>query len=178
MNLLGAVLRPEPFGVRVDGDVYAYAAMPALPWLLAMSSDPWTTAVFPKLLASDAEYEQAMDAIQYGDIDTEALNRAAFDAIGYAGGRRWWHTYNLVRAARGDESGALLGRMVMAGVDPERVSLAGWCSALYSILAKGCDVPARAKLDGYVASPPAIAGAFEDAAGDSYEAMVAAARMA
>jgi hypothetical protein len=177
MSLFGAVLRPEPFGVRVDGAVYRYDAMAAQPWLLALSSDLWITGVFPRLLADDQQYEHAMDAIQDGDIDTDDINRAAFDAIGQAGGRQWWHTYNLVRAANGDVSGALLGRLVMAGVDAERVSLAGWCSALYAILAKGQDVKGMAKLDAFVATPPAIAGAFEDAAGDSFAAMVAAARM-
>ena len=178
MTLLGAVLRPEPFAVRVDGDLYAYRAMPALPWLAAITDDLWITAVFPGLLCDDAYRQHALDGIQHGTLPMAAVNRACFDAIGQAGGRKWWETFNLCAIARADSSGALLGRMVAAGVDPERVTLAGWCSALYSLLCEGADPKTRMRIDAAVTTPPPIAEAFDDAADDSFAAMVAAARMA
>lgn len=177
MTLLSAVLRPEPFAVRVDGDLYVYPAMPALPWLLALSSDLWQTAVFPGLVGEELHRERAKDGIQHEHITMSEVRRAAFEAIGQAGGRRWWETYNLVRIARGDSTGEMLGRLVMAGLDPERVSLAGWCAAVYSTLVHEADPKARARLDSVISTPPAIAEAFDDAADDSFAAMVASARM-
>jgi hypothetical protein len=178
VSLLRAVLRPEPFAVRVDGNLYAYRAMPALPWLVAITEDLWVTAVFPGLLPDDVYREHVLDGIQHGALPMTAVKRACFDAIGQAGGRKWWETYNLCSIAQADHTGSLLGRMVTSGVDPERVTLAGWCSALYSLLSEGADAKSRMRIDAAVSTPPPIAEAFDDAADDSFAAMVAAARMA
>lgn len=122
-------------------------------WLVALSGEDPVRAVVPGLLEPDAMVAVAV-AMASGTARYQDVEAAAFEAIATAAGRPWWEALRLVLWAAQPGSD-LYGHLLLAGIDPARVTLAGWCSALYALLTRNADEKARNQLDFDLKAPPA-----------------------
>lgn len=100
----------------------------------------------------------------------EALEHQSHALITQATGRaRWWEAVRLVMTSIEPN---VLGRLVLAGVDPETRTIGEWCAAMYAVATQNVDETGRIRFDMALAFPP---DGFEDEwdDGEDYEAMVA-----
>lgn len=142
-------------------------------WIEACLSPrcPWT--VFPWMV-HDSERPAAVDLLALGDVDDVEARTAGFSAIKHASGRPWWEALRLVEIAN-DRDGFMLGRLVVSGVDPGRVSFASWCSAVYTLYTDGADPKELMKWQMKFKAPPSVPEAF-DSEEDDFMSMIQAAR--
>ena len=68
----------------------------------------------------------------------------------------------------------VLGRLVLANVDPWARSLGEWCAATYALCVKGCDEKGRMRFDFSLSVPPPGYEDEWDDGGDDPEAVQAA----
>jgi hypothetical protein len=141
-------------------------------WILACLSDSLPWSVFPGLLP-EAENGQIIDVLVAGEDHDFEFRVAGFKAIAQASGREWWEALRLVNMV---DDPVMLGRLTVAGVDPERLSFAAWCAAVYHLATDGADQKERFKFDSKLMAPPSMPEAFEAAQEDDFAAMVMMAR--
>jgi hypothetical protein len=86
------------------------------------------------------------DPRAYSELRSESLR-----ILGEAGGRKWWEVGRLLSTSASPE---VLGRLVLAGVDPWNRSVGEWCAATYALCVKGRDEKGRLKFDFSLSIPP------------------------
>ncbi len=64
---------------------------------------------------------------------------------------RWWESYRLLDLSA---SASIAGRMVLAGVDPHRLTPAAWCYAVLEEVTRGMDEKQRFRFDAELSVPP------------------------
>jgi hypothetical protein len=100
------------------------------------------------------------------------MTRESLRLLSEATGRHWWEASRLMKTSLGTE---VLGRLVLAGLDPWQRSIGEWCAATYALCAKGLDEKGRLKLDFQLAVPPSgFEDAWDDDGGDDPAAVQAA----
>jgi hypothetical protein len=162
----------EPVTVTVAGTQIVIPYRPAAVWarglerlslLAALLAEPDDRDRIADLLT---DYPQAVD-----DLRTESLR-----ILGDAAGRRWWEAGRLLSTSVQPE---VLGRLVLANVDPWQRSVGEWCAAVYALCVKGQDEKGRIRFDFSLSIPPADhEDEWDDGGGlDPAAAMAAVAQM-
>lgn len=150
-DLRSAAFRSHPFRVGVKGVELEFSPLPAARWLGAIPAG--THAVFG--LAEDGGLDRVIDALQDGEMDIDDVKRLISLAIGEAAGRPYWEAERLIGAVSNDtDRGRVLGELVLAGVDPERITLAAFCSAVWSLLIRNADSTQRLTMEAELSIPP------------------------
>lgn len=117
--------------ITVDllGRSWTIPAMPAAGWLKILWERPFDPdSIFPDLADAVAEVEEA---ILYGQLASDEPTRVACEILEEASGYRWWFTVQLAMAVRAAWP-RVGGTLILAGVDPARISLGAWLSAAYA----------------------------------------------
>ena len=145
----------------------------AAEWIECVLSGVGTSALLVGL-AEDGAGERLMERMIDGGVTVEAVQQASYDLLTAAAPYKWWKTARLLAlSSRAD----IAGHLTLAGLDPWRLTVAQWVTAVYASLTKGADAKARFKFDAPLDDPPpGVVG--EWMAEDDFAAMVAAARNA
>lgn len=173
-DLRSAAFRTEPFRITYQGLELAFRYEPAAVWMDALNKRSW---VYHVLQFQDTDtHERMLDAIGQGEMSEADLPRIARAALAEAGGRAWWEIDRLTQVVYSD-GGRLLGSLVLAGVDPMRITLAAWCAAVWARLVQGADTQQTMKIESQLVVPPPEATEDELAAADEAFGNVDVARL-
>lgn len=151
LNLL-ASLRPTKVHADFAGRRWPLEAATASDWLSAIAHDfEELEGVFPGLIAPE-------DLEDFWPICLQQwpggmVRVAARQAVGTAAGRDWWWTVNLTRMALGGWI-YINGILVRQGVLCDRLGLADWLDACYSLLWERSAEEQRKSLDLALSTPP------------------------
>lgn len=176
-------LRPRAVEVALGDWVYTIPARPAVDWVEAVL-DPDGLAIFPGLTEGDdgEAYEDVITGLARGTMTGQEIAEAARDAVGAAAGRPWWVADRLIRSAmHPDVSAVVHGRLALAGIDLERVSLGAFCDAVYALCIENMGEEAqRREFESDLNRPPAGVDVEElaDGAGDDFMALLTSERSA
>jgi hypothetical protein len=157
-DISSAAFRSRPYTVTVSGLDLKFPCRTAADWLRLLSQPGSMLAVAQSM--DEQSYESFLDAVQSGEAPPEDVIRIARAAESAAAGRPWWEVERLVGSLYAD-GGRLLGELTLCGVDPDRVSLAVYCSAIWARLVQDADATGRMKLESELSIPPADATADE-----------------
>lgn len=165
-----AVLRCWPVDVDVAGCVYRIEGRPAIDWVLKLVEERWLSIV-PGMVVGD----EIDDRISDGVITTPMLVAAGREVAELVTGMRWWAACRILNATVSNVE--LAGALVLAGVDPARVSIGAYVAATYRLMMMDRDDKQRASLDADIMRVPrgVPTGQVYDprAAGDAFERMYA-----
>ena len=158
--------------VDLGGERVAIPHRNAVEWINAIHG-PQSVAGLVVILARETSRELILDALSTGDLENEQLSKASYDLLKMAAPfYSWWVTAKLLILSGKPE---VLGRTVLAGMDPWSLTVAQWVTAIYALLTEHADEKGRFKFDAMLQTPPA--GIEDDDWGDeSFDAMVAQAR--
>jgi|SRR5690349_18537125 len=137
-----SALEAEVAGRRVH---LPYA--PAAVWI--QHHNPLSLIVFH--LADPAGQDAIRDGVAEGYQAVRDMEQEGRRILGQVVGRKWYQAQKLISASAGTE---VLGRLLLAGLDPWQRSIGEWCAATYALHVKGLDQKERAKLDFSLALPP------------------------
>jgi hypothetical protein len=98
-------------------------AMTAADWLAVLMDDEFEIYDILDLLP-DAE-----EALLESDMELQEIQDVLLDVISTASARKWWIALRLIWVAR-THWDVLGGYMIGRGIDPERLSLSAWLTAL------------------------------------------------
>lgn len=164
------VLSRAGWTVPVMGQSIRVPFRPAEAWVSALGRGGVETLLLD--LAQPASSEVLIDGMATGDLDHAGVAGASQKLIEYATGRRWWEAVRLLQASVRPD---VLGRTVLAGMDPWSLTPGQWCAGVYAIFTDGLDKDGLFKFDAMLGDPPE--GVDEDDwADEDFDAMVAAAR--
>lgn len=150
------VLSLRPHAILVDlGDAqYLIPPLYADRWLEVLLADPLRIqGVFPGLL-DEADQARVDRGVAFGEIEHQAVEDAALDALTAASGRAWWTTVRICATARAawDRIG---GALWASGVQPEHISLGAWVDACWWIMCQGVDPKKMTEFKSQITVPPA-----------------------
>lgn len=138
--------------VILAGQWFRIPGVPAIRWVLKIADNDWLGIVPGMVDGPDEDDDDIDESIEYGWVTSQELVSAARDAVTTASGMPWWSAQRLVVLALEDVE--MAGAMVLAGVRADRVSLGGFCAAVYRLLLENQDRKGRAELDGRLSAVP------------------------
>ena len=125
-----ASLAPASLEIELLGQVWTVPPLPAAEWLTLLWADAFDPdAIFPGLAGAE---EAVFDAMLDGLVTPNEVFEVAMEVLELAAGYRWWFTIKLAMQAKAAWS-RVGGLMLLKGVDPNKVSLGAWCSALLAL---------------------------------------------
>ncbi len=154
-----APLLRAPLNITVAGVRIRVPYRPAGAWAAGLGR----LNLLAALLAEDADRERIADLVLDYPQAVDDLRQESYRILEEESGRRWWEAARLVSTSAGQE---VLGRLVLAGVDPWNRSIGEWCAATYALCVKGQDEKGRLRFDFSLSIPPAE---FEDEWDDGVE---------
>lgn len=122
-------------------------AAPACRWISTILERD-LLGIVPGLVADDA----LLDAVAAGTVTVAQCRDAARHAIEAASGHRWWTTDRLVYLSTGFPW--IAGELVLSGVDASRVSLGGWCAAVWRIVTRDRNKMDLGRIEWELTTPP------------------------
>lgn len=124
-----------PVEVEVCGEMVAIPALSAAEWLAVLAAKPIDLEdVFPGLAVDATEL---VDDLLYAErLSLDELSMITLDVISTVTGRPWWIAMRLITSAMANW-GLIGAKLVLAGVDASRVSLAAWLDAVFMIIIEG-----------------------------------------
>jgi hypothetical protein len=122
-------------------------ATPAYRWITVLLERD-LLGVVPGMVADDA----LLDAVADGTVTVAQCRAAARNAIEAASGHRWWTADRLVYLSTGFPW--IAGELVLSGVDASRVSLGGWCAAVWRIVTRDREKKDLARIEWELTKPP------------------------
>ena len=128
--------------------------------------------VLAAVLADAPAREALADAILAYPAAAARLREESLRILGEASGMKWWEAGRLLSASAGGE---VLGRLVLAGVDPWNRSVGEWCAAVYALCVKGQDEKGRLRFEFSLSLPPP---GYEDEWDDGQDPEVVAGQLA
>lgn len=147
MTSKGSVLARTPARVRVGVCEALIPWHPAGAWLAEADRLPVLVSRLAELHIRDLFADEVMTR----PGAAAALEAESYRILAEATGRTWWEAGRLMKMSLESE---VLGRLVLAGVDPWQRSIGEWCAAAYALLVKGHDQKGRTKLDFSLSLPP------------------------
>ena len=147
-------LRRGPVAITVAGTRFLIPYRPAAVWAEALGHHLGSLAA---ALADPEDRDEMAELLMENPHARADLERESLRILGEAAGRNWWEAGRLVNTSTGSE---VLGRMVLAGVDPWARTVGEWCAAVYALCVKGQDEKGRVKFDFTLSVPPP---GYEDA---------------
>lgn len=103
------------------------------------------------VLADEDGRETLADLVIGHPQAVDDLRAESLRILGEAAGRSWWEAGRLISTSASPE---VLGRLVLAGVDPWQRSVGEWCAATYALCVKGADEKGRLRFDFSLSVPP------------------------
>lgn len=138
----------EPVTVTVAGTRISLPYQPAAVWAKGLERLSFLAAV----LAGPDDRERIADLLIEHPHAVAELRAESLRILGEAAGRRWWEAGRLLSTSVQPE---VLGRLVLANVDPWQRSVGEWCAAVYALCVKGQDEKGRIRFDFSLSIPPA-----------------------
>src|SRR5512139_2795327 len=163
------VIARAPLTVHVAGTPLSIPYRPAAVWAQALNETDRCPVV--ATLADDTGRALLADLIIDHPQAVDDLRRESLRILGEAANRKWWETGRLLSVSVTPE---VLGRLVLAGVDPWSRSLGEWCAAVYALCVKGADDKKRLRFDFSLSVPPPGHEDEWDDGGDDPEATMEA----
>lgn len=132
-----ASIRIQDIYVTVGGVEYEMVGRCAADWLTVLAADD-LVSVLPGWLDQRSE-SLILDQLALGTITPQELDDATKDVLTAAAGRDWWWAMSLYAYAVGDVHhwSRVNGRLVLAGIDVEKISLSAWVDAVYAVHTEG-----------------------------------------
>lgn len=141
------LLARAPVTVTIAGTRVRLPYRPAAEWVAAVED----LSRLAGTLADDEGRSAIVDLVlEHASAVTE-LRRESYRILAEATGRKWWEAGRLISTSVGTE---VLGRMVLAGVDPWSRSVGEWVAAVYALCTKGQDEKGRLRFDFMLSLPP------------------------
>jgi hypothetical protein len=158
--------------VSVGGRRFTVPFRNAADWTVAMetASGPYDCLLY---LLEWRDRDQLLDGLAFGTVDASDLHSASHRLTEECSPYRWWETYRLLMVATRP---TVLGRTVVKGMDPYSLTVAQWCSGIFSLLTEHLDDSGRFKFEAQLADPPDGVDDGDDWAYQDFEQMVAQAR--
>jgi hypothetical protein len=154
-----SVLSRGPLTVTVAGTRVQLPYRPAAEWALSMAR---VNTLVGEL--ADAEGREVLaDLLLDRPEAVDDLLQESLRILAEATGRKWWEAGRLLNTST---SPAVLGRLVLSGVDAYQRSVGEWCAAVYALCVKGQDEMGRLKFDFSLSIPPP---GYEDEWDDGYD---------
>lgn len=148
-------LGPSRTAVEFLGRDWEIRPLVAADWLEILWTEPFDVSeIFPGFV-DDLDLEDLLaDAMLDDDeFDPTDIGTVAMEMLEVASGYRWWFTLRLCTTVK--VSWARLGGMlVLAGVDPGRVTLGSWCSAVLALLGEHVRPQEFARMLNELSAPP------------------------
>jgi len=169
-----ASLRITGVDLRLAGHYFHIGKHSAADWLEAVI-DGTLYQILPGWIDDDDQAERLGTLMLDGELSEDEVRSATLDAVTVAGGRKHWWIFNLLGVAVSNNTAwaTLNGRLVQAGVDSERISLAAYVDALYAICVENMDKDQRIQFDTHVDSPPPEEPIDEVEEGEAFLALMA-----
>lgn len=142
-----APLLREPLAITVAGTRLLIPYRPAAMWAAGLDRLNFLAGV----LADEKGREVLADLVLEYPQAVDELRRESFWILGESAGRKWWEVARLLTTSAQSE---VLGRLVLAGVDPWSRSVGEWCAATYALCVKGQDEKGRLRFDFSLSIPP------------------------
>lgn len=153
-DIRSAAFRTQPFPITVNGVELMFPTLPAARWLEAFGSPAFHVSVAHMMTVD--QRDPLLDALSSGRLSVEdVVQKLAHTALAEAAGRPWWEAWKLMSSVvNQDTGGRLLGSLVLAGVDAERITLAAWCSAVWALITRNADTTELMKMEMQLQMPP------------------------
>lgn len=159
-----APLSRDPLTITVAGTRIDLPYRPAAVWAAGLERLGQLVAA----LADDEGRELLVDLVIGNPGSVQELRSESLRVLEEASGRRWWVAGRLISTSVSPE---VLGRLVLAGVDPWNRSVGEWCAATYALCVKGHDEKGRLRFDfSLEVPPPGYEDAWDDEGVDPAEA--------
>ena len=141
------VLSRGPVTVMIRGVMITLPFRPAAVWCQSLDH----LDLLVPALADDEGRDAISDLVIEQGVSREELQTEAFRIIQEACGRKWWEAGRLLSTSL---STGILGRLVLAGVDPWQRSVGEWCAAVYALCTKSADEKSLLRFDFSLSVPP------------------------
>lgn len=141
------LLARTPVTVVLAGRRFPVPYRPAAEWLLNLKHLPGLAS----RLADGPVRDLMVDTVMRRAGAASDLRAESLRILADATGRKWWEAGRLMSTSLGPE---LLGRLLLAGVDPWQRSVGEWCAATYALCVKGREEKERLKFDFSLSVPP------------------------
>lgn len=142
-----APLLRDPVTVTVAGTEVLLPYRPAAAWAGALQSLHTLAAQ----LADEKDRDLLADLVMDHPRAVDDLREESLRVLGEQGGRAWWEVGRLLATSASTE---ILGRLVLAGVDPWQRSVGEWCAAVYAVCLKDQDQKGRTRFEFSLSLPP------------------------
>lgn len=159
-----ASLRRDPVRIERGGVVRYFRNAPVREWI---ELDSMKSAALVFVAEDRARWLRDVASARVSGKDVEGWS---FDLVKKLTGWNWWEAASLLNSSG---QRAVLGRLVLAGVDPGTVTLGPWCAAVWAVLTEHADAKQIQRLETELSLPPE---GYEDAWDDDeeyYAAMLA-----
>lgn len=143
------ILSRDPLTITVAGTRIEIPYRPAAVWARATRES--SRLPVAAALADDTGRETLADLLLEEDGAVADLRAESRRILGDVGGRPWWEVSALLNTS---VEGELLGRMLLAGLDPWQRSLGEWIAATYALCLKGQDEKGRIRFQFSLSIPP------------------------
>jgi hypothetical protein len=147
----GAAYRSLPFRVTSGSLSVEFPAVPASQWLSILTGEGGRRGVLQLLPAG--QMDALLDALSAGQATVQDVSRITQSAVTEASGYPWWQAEMLISSVVGEDR-RVLGGLVLAGVDPERITLAAYCAAVWALLTRNASEESLMKLEAQMMTPP------------------------
>lgn len=147
-----ASLTTWPVEFFLAGQEYVIPARPAADWLIALLDDYGSFTQVIEMLDVE-EKAQIEQAVIDGKVEDGELEQIFRDAVEAASGRSWWVVINYLNLLQGAWS-RFHGRILMAGLNPEEVSLGAYLDAAHFSFIDGKDESGVQRINNFLETPP------------------------
>jgi len=147
MTLSNPALSRARVRVSVCGLAYTIPWQPAGAWIDQVDN----LSTLASRFAAPEIRDRLADRLWHYPETAAELRAESLRLVSEATGRRWWEAVRLMKTSVQHE---MLGRLVLAGVDPWERSIGEWCAATYATCVKGADQKERLKFDFRMSVPP------------------------
>lgn len=166
-----SLLARDPIPIHVAGTRLLLPHRPAAVWAAGLDRVDRLAAY----LADDDGRDLLVDLVMAHPQGVDDVKRESLRILGELTGRPWWESGRLISTSVTPD---VLGRLVLAGVDPWARTVGEWCAATYALCVKGQDEKGRLRLDFSLSvPPPGYEDEWDDGGDDPEEVQAQLAKM-
>lgn len=148
-------LRPFGLEVTIAGADFLVPAKNAGEWLeVLLDGEARLDVIIPGWTGRRSR-THLYRSILSGAFTRKDWDQLILEVLGIAAGRPWWQAMNLINGMKDPANWKMIfGHLLLRGLDPEAVSLAGWLDATYALCTEHMDKNERIKFDLTIDTPP------------------------
>lgn len=147
-----APLLRGPVTVTIHGQHFSLPFRPAAEWAAGLERLDYLVTH----LADQETRDAVVDIRLMGAPVREELSREGLRILEEQGGRKWWEVARLIATSMDTR---ILGKLVLAGVDPWQRSVGEWAAAVYAVCVEGQNQQGLDRFEFTLSIPPP---GFED----------------